>query len=218
MPLQQVSVPAAPERKAPGPPPTDSLGAFVPSPSFTQGQGHPHQKPLLLGLGSMSQSARFGTHSTATDLHVPPHPLAIGIGPDLGSAEANGGRPKADAGVPYFGAWGKNTQGAGASSGARVPPCSGSCTHVRASGSIVSCCLAGLADTISSGSDLMPFLGCDAGPAAASSGAPAWGLTPAAATSFGKRAAYSGQQVPSISLPKQIMQQTSDTLHAVWWS
>lgn len=128
--LQQVPLSAAPVRTPPGPPPTDSLGAFVPPPSFTQGQGHPQQKPLLLGPGSMSQPARFGTHSTAAYLRMPPQPLAIGRSPAAGSAEADGDRPKADAGVPLFGAWGKYTQRAGASSGACATHCSGSCARV----------------------------------------------------------------------------------------
>ena len=146
--LQQVPVPAAPVRTPPGPPPTDSLGAFVPPPSFAQGQGHPQQKPLLLGPGSMPQPATFGTHATAADLRMPPQPLAIGRRPAAGSAEADGGRPKADAGAPPFGAWGKYTPRAGASSGACAADCSGSCPHVKNPGSLVSCCFAGLGDRL----------------------------------------------------------------------
>jgi len=113
MPLQQAPLmdTLTPARTRPGPPPTDSLGAFPTPPAFSQGQSTFQHKPVLLGpSASSTPQAETTAHFTA----MPSQTTTVSM---WGLTRTDSEKPEENPEALSLGAWGQYTQPAGAASG-----------------------------------------------------------------------------------------------------
>lgn len=200
--LQQTPAPLPPARSQPGPPPTDSLGAFPEPMATCQGFGR-SQKPLLLGPSALSMPHKAGGEAApAFGAGVRGRDDGMAVAPGLwGAAGAHSGKGRESAVTPSFGAWGKYIEPAatGASficfASALILILICKVTVAKpVMGTLLPVCiyLDILSDTL--------IICCDSGPASSSVNASSWGRPPAGVEKFGKTAAPSGQMV-GLNLP-----------------
>ncbi len=105
---------ATPPHAKPGPPPTDSLGAFPAAPDFSQKPSASQHKPLLLGPPTAGTPQSHQAGSAAGPLQKPPQAT---LGSMWGLTGPGSQQPANNAGATVSGGWGSHTQPAVSASG-----------------------------------------------------------------------------------------------------